>query len=318
MQTPKTIAVTGALGHIGSHLIRRLPDMFPGCEIRMFDNFETQRYTSLFNLPLGATYRFFERDLRTAEIEPLISGCDVVVHFAAMTDAAASFESPEALAKTNFTLTERVAKACVALDIPLIMASSTSVYGTQADTIDEFCAEEELQPQSPYAQSKLAEEQFLQAMTSQGLRALIFRFGTIFGASPGMRFHTAVNKFCWQAVMKTPLTVWTTAYEQKRPYLEIDDCVRAIGFVLEKSLFDGNVYNVVSANATVRDIVELIRQHLPDTEVSFVDHRIMNTLSYDVLNTRLGALGFQPQGRLDIGISRTIELLKESNRRATS
>jgi UDP-glucose 4-epimerase len=158
----------------------------------------------------------------------------------------------------------------------------------------------------------------LQAMTSQGLRALIFRFGTIFGASPGMRFHTAVNKFCWQAVMKTPLTVWTTAYEQKRPYLEIDDCVRAIGFVLEKSLFDGNVYNVVSANATVRDIVELIRQHLPDTEVSFVDHRIMNTLSYDVLNTRLGALGFQPQGRLDIGISRTIELLKESNRRATS
>ena len=34
-----------------------------------------------------------------------------------------------------------------------------------------------------------------------------------------MRFHTAVNKSCWQAVMGQPLTVWETAYGQKRTYL---------------------------------------------------------------------------------------------------
>ena len=55
----------------------------------------------------------------------------------------------------------------------------------------------------------------------KGLKGVSCRFGTIFGASPGMRFHTAVNKFCWQAVMGQPITVWSTAYDQKRPYLEV-------------------------------------------------------------------------------------------------
>ena len=46
------ILVTGALGHIGSRLIRNLPEHFPGCEIVMVDNMITQRYSSIFNLPV--------------------------------------------------------------------------------------------------------------------------------------------------------------------------------------------------------------------------------------------------------------------------
>ena len=49
------IIVTGALGHIGSKLIRDLPDYFPGAEIVMLDNFLVQRYPSLFNLPTTRT-----------------------------------------------------------------------------------------------------------------------------------------------------------------------------------------------------------------------------------------------------------------------
>ena len=45
------IVVTGALGHIGSRLIRELPTMFPEAEIVLIDNLSTQRYCSLFNLP---------------------------------------------------------------------------------------------------------------------------------------------------------------------------------------------------------------------------------------------------------------------------
>ena len=52
------IIVTGALGHIGSKLIRDLPLYFKNSEIVMIDNFTTQRYTSLFNLP-NYKYKFF-------------------------------------------------------------------------------------------------------------------------------------------------------------------------------------------------------------------------------------------------------------------
>ncbi len=40
--------ITGALGHIGSQLIRELPKMFPNAEIVMIDNLSTQRYCSFF------------------------------------------------------------------------------------------------------------------------------------------------------------------------------------------------------------------------------------------------------------------------------
>ena len=63
------LVVTGALGHIGSALIRQLPLHFPGAEIVMLDNMMTQRYGSLFNLPAVGRYQFVEADVRSAEFD---------------------------------------------------------------------------------------------------------------------------------------------------------------------------------------------------------------------------------------------------------
>ena len=112
----------------------------------------------------------------------------------------------------------------------------------------------------------LGKKNLVQSLAAKGLKAIVCRFGTIFGPSPGMRFHTAVNKFCWQAVMGQPLSVWRTAYEQKRPYLDLADAVRALAFIIERDLFDGRIYNVLTLNATVRDIVEAIKGFVPEYE----------------------------------------------------
>lgn len=307
------IVVTGALGHIGSHLIRRFPDFFPDCEVVMIDNLTTQRFGSLFALPDNAKYRFIEGDVTTMGLERLFVGADVVVQLAAITDATSSFDRAEEVERVNLTATKRVADACITTGVPMIMASSTSVYGTQESQVDEECSPDELKPQSPYAETKLREEALIRKKCDQKLRAVILRYGTIFGVSPGMRFHTAVNKFCWQAVMGTPLTVWKTAYDQKRPYLHLDDCVRAIAFIIEKKLFDGRVYNVVTNNATVQDVVEEIRNHIPNLSINLVDHKIMNQLSYEVINTRLTEAGYKFERDLRQGIEDTINLIKRSN-----
>jgi hypothetical protein len=55
------VVITGALGHIGSYLIRDLPFRFPGVDIVMIDNMMTQRYPSLFDLP---------REVATASWKP--------------------------------------------------------------------------------------------------------------------------------------------------------------------------------------------------------------------------------------------------------
>ena len=95
------IVVTGALGHIGSALIRALPERFDSAEILMIDNLSTLRYPSLFDLPATGRYRFVEADVRRAELRPLFEGAHSVVHLAATTDAEGSVNNRS----THFTTT---------------------------------------------------------------------------------------------------------------------------------------------------------------------------------------------------------------------
>lgn len=305
----KRILITGALGHIGSRLIHSIvPDEFE--EVRMVDNLSTQRYASLFNLPEGVNFTFIEDDILKADMTALTQDVDVVIHLAAITDASSSFERREEVEQVNYQGTKRVAQACIENSAGLLFPSTTSVYGSQSEVVDETCPIEELKPQSPYAEYKLKSEQMLQDMgLKQDFEFVTCRFGTIFGTSIGMRFHTAVNKFCWQAVMGQPLTVWKTAMDQKRPYLGVGDAVEAIKFITEKDLFDGEIYNIVSSNNTVRDIVDRITECIPETFVELVDSEIMNQLSYNVLAERIAYLGFKVKSRLSKGIQDTINML---------
>ena len=312
------LLITGPLGHIGSRLIHSLR---PGdcAEVRLLDNFATSRYCSLFNLPEGVPFRFTEGDIRTVDLGRLLDGIDRVIHLAAITNAAESFDQQEQVDAVNLGGTARLAQACADRGIPLIFVSTTSVYGTQADTIDEACDSDELRPQSPYATSKLKAERVLHELgATRGLRYFVGRLGTICGTSPGMRFHTAINKFCWQACTGQPLTVYRTALDQLRPYLDLADAIRAFRFVLRSELFDNRVYNVLTANWTVRQIVDLIRAEMPGATVQLVDTRVMNQLSCRVSAERFERAGFRFEGSLDEGILQTLDLLRGVARGSTT
>ncbi len=304
------IVVTGALGHVGSRLIRDLPEAFPSSEIIMVDSMMTQRYCSLFNLPKGVRYKFIQADITQIELRSILKGADVAVHLAAITDAAGSFDQPVVVEQNNYNATRRLAEACVDEHVRLITPSSTSVYTPQTHNVNEDCSDSDLKPSSPYALTKLKEEALIrQLVREDGLEACVFRFGTIFGVSPGMRFHTAVNKFCWQAVMGQPLSVWQTAFEQTRPYLDIADACRAIIHAIKNNLFDGQTYNALTLNATVREIVDAIRIYMPSITVDFVGNKVMNQLSYEVSDARLRKTGYSPAGSLEKSLADEIRLI---------
>ena len=308
------IVITGSLGHIGSYLIRSIPIDFPDSEFILIDNMMTQRYSTLFNLPKGHKFKFIEADVLNYDFSNILNNNDVLIHLAAITDAAGSFERAEELENNNLNATMKIANACCESGARLITLSSTSVYGTQSLVVSEDCTQDELKPQSPYAKTKLKEEEFvLNLCQNKGLKAVICRFGTIFGPSIGMRFHTAVNKFCWQAVMGIPITVWRTAYDQKRPYLDLVDASRAFSFLIKNEIYDGKIYNILTQNATVREIVDTIREFVPDLNVEFVDNKIMNQLSYEVSCERFKNKGFVFKGNLSTSVGKTIELLRDAN-----
>ena len=104
----------------------------------MLDDLSTQRYCSLFDLPTKGRFSFLEADVLSADLQKLFAGADVVVHLAAITNATASFENQQKVEEVNFAGTEKVARACLEADCSLIFPSTTSVYGTQAEVVDEF------------------------------------------------------------------------------------------------------------------------------------------------------------------------------------
>lgn len=307
------ICITGALGHIGSKLIRNIA--LPSVKaIHLVDNLSTQRYVSLLDLPKKPHFVFHELDINDKRIESVIKQSDILIHLAAITDAETSAKKVDVVNKVNRDGLKHVALLCARHNVPLIFPSTTSVYGSAQQVVDEACSRDELKPQSPYAHSKLYGESLLRRMYKKGeLKTVILRVGTIYGYSVGMRFHTAVNKFIYQACLGQPVTVWKTALHQKRPYCSLDDLTGAIHHIIKKKIYDGEIYNIISNNFTVSDILKHIKKYVPQIQIKLVDSLIMNQLSYEVSNTKSLKAGFTYKGNVDRSIRETISHLKHIN-----
>ncbi|MFA5020179.1 MAG: NAD(P)-dependent oxidoreductase [Candidatus Pacearchaeota archaeon] len=310
MADKKKILVTGGLGHIGSQLIREYSKREDIEIIRIFDNLKTQRYCSLFNLPENGKFEFFEGDiLNTEDLDKAMKDIDIVIHLAAITDAPSTIEKPQLTMKVNFIGTKNVLEAAEKANVKkFLFPSTTSVYGETSGLVDENFSD--LKPCTPYAEAKLASENLVREYGKSGkLNTTILRMGTIYGPSMGMRFHTAVNKFTWLAAMNKPLTVWDNAFEQKRPYLGLTDAIRAYQFLEEKGE-SGELYNVLTDNYTVREVVEAIKKSVPDIKIEITKAPIINQKSYEVSNEKIKALGFTFQDDLADNIKKKIEMLK--------
>jgi len=308
----KKIAITGALGHIGSKLIHS-PLLANNNikEVRLIDNFLTQRYPSLFNLPKDIKYKFFEEDINSADLDILFKDIDIVVHLAAITDAASSFGNQKEIEVVNFEGTNKVIDACVKNDCKLVFPSSTSIYGSNKDNVDADSGDEDVNPQSPYAESKYKSENILNNLSKDDeLDYCILRLGTIFGPSIGMRFHTAVNKFCWQANFNKPITVWSSALDQKRPYLGINDAISAIYFIIENDLFKKETFDVVTQNFSVNDVINILKEIHKSVKIEFIDSEIMNDYSFSVSTKKIRDLGMIFEDDLQEQIKETAKILK--------
>src|SRR3989344_2120362 len=307
------ILVTGGLGHIGSKLIREYGNRDDVSLIRIYDNLSTQRFPSLFNLPEGKTkYELIEGDILDINLlRKVMKDIDIVIHLASVTDAPSTINNPELTEKVIFNGTWNVLNTAMHEKVKrFLYASTTSVYGEAEGIVDENVSEDLYKPASPYALAKRKTEKLLEEIGKHtGFPIIVLRKGTIFGTSIGMRFHTAINKFCYLAAMGKPLTVWDSALESMRPYLGLNDCVHAYQF-FENHGKPGEIYNIVTKNFQMREIINTIKQVVPDVKIQITKSPILNQKPYHVANEKAQALGFVSKDNLENDIRGTINLFK--------
>ena len=300
------IIITGACGHIGSYVAENVHKIIKIKSTILIDNLESNRYCSIFNLKKKSNIKFHVKDLNDIKALNEFKKVDYLIHCASMTNAEKSFSKEKEMYKNNLDCMNVVVDFCKKNKIKLIHLSSTSVYGKQAELVDEKCEKKYLKPQSPYAKIKLIEENILK--NTKKILYTTFRFGTIAGHSKGIRFHTAVNKFCLNAALNQNITVYKTALNQYRPYLSLRDSFKVFKFCIEKNFFKNDIFNALSGNFTVNQILEKIKKRKRAIKVKLVKSEIMNQLSYHVDDTKIREYGLKLNADLQKDIDNTLKL----------
>ena len=302
------LLITGCCGHIGSYVTQNIHKIKKIKKTILVDNIKSNRFCSLFNLKKKSNFKFYLRDVDKLNSLNDFKNIDYVIHCASMTNAEKSFGKEKQMYKNNIDCLKTVIKFCKKNKAKLFHLSSTSVYGKQANLVDENCEKKYLKPQSPYADIKLIEERML-IKERKNLRYNTFRFGTISGISKGIRFHTAVNKFCLNAAINENIYVYKTALNQYRPYLSLKDAFKTFKFCIEKDFFNNDVYNILSGNFTVNQILKKIRKHKKNIKVKLVKTEIMNQLSYHVSKKKIQMKGLNLNQDIENDIKDTLKLL---------
>ena len=303
------ILITGSCGHIGTYFARNIYKIKGINKTYLIDNLKTTQINSIFNSDSKNNLKFFNEDLTNYKSFENLKKVDFIIHLASMTNAEGSFDKKKEMYSNNIKCLKNVIKYSIKNKCKIIHISSTSVYGKQVEIVDENCEEKYLKPQSPYADIKLIEEKLLKKY-SKKIKYVTYRFGTIAGISTGMRFHTAVNKFCLNASLEKPITVYKTALNQYRPYLSLKDAFKLVKFTIENNFFKNDIYNALSENCTVNQILNRIRLYKKKIKVEFVKTKIMNQLSYKVSQKKLNDSGIKLNSNITFDIKQTIQILR--------
>jgi len=299
------ILITGGLGHIGSYILENINKIKILKKIYIIDNLSTQRYCSLFDLPKTKKKIFFlQKDLSLKNSLNNFLSVDAVIHLASITDAEASIKIKKKIYKNNLGIFENILKYCKKNSSKLIHISSTSVYGEQNGLVDETC--KALKPKSPYAEIKLLEEKKLKKNTKK-IKFITYRFGTISGASKGMRFHTAINKFCYNYSLGLPLPLWKGMDNKPRPYLSLRDAFSVIKFTLEKNFFRNDTYNILSQNLPLKKIIKYFSKYKKKVKIKYQKSKLINQYPYTISNRKFNFEAFKLKSKISNDIKSTLK-----------
>lgn len=156
----KKILVTGADGFIGSHLTETL--VRAGHNVRpfvMYNSTNSWGWLDNSSPDIKGELDVFAGDIRDPYgVRTALTGCDYVIHLAALIAIPYSYHSPETYVDTNVKGTLNVLQAARDLNTEKVIHTSTSeVYGTARYVpINE---DHPLQGQSPYSASKIGADQ---------------------------------------------------------------------------------------------------------------------------------------------------------------
>ena len=251
----RSILVTGGAGFIGSHLVERL---LLDNEVTVLDNFSSGRIEFLEPYRDIADFHLLTGDLMNPEmLDNAVSGKDFIFHLAANPDVKLGAENTHVHLEQNVLATYNLLEAMRKNDVRQMAFTSTStVYGeaAQVPTPEDYGP---LLPISLYGASKLSCEALISSYchTFQ-MQSWIYRFANIVGERGT---HGVLVDFIRKLRENPGKLEILGSGKQRKSYLEVKDCVRAMIHAVEHSTGEVNVFNIGSEDSVdVTEIADIV------------------------------------------------------------
>lgn len=266
------VLVTGGAGYIGTELINLLTSDNAVEKVIIYDNLSRQNYNLFLGLKLHyhKKIQFVKGELLDSRsLRKVVRGVDVVYHLGAKVTTPFDSSDSHGFEQVNHWGTAELIYAIEESDVKrVIYTSSTGVYGSSDDEVDENTP---AAPQTFYAISKWRGEEHVRRLTGK-VDTYILRCGNVYGYSKSMRFDSVINKFVFEANFNKMVTVQGDG-KQSRTFIHVDQLSRALKTLLTANLA-GGTYNLVDKTIRVFDIVDELKQLIPQLEFIFINQHL--------------------------------------------
>jgi UDP-glucose 4-epimerase len=255
--------VTGGAGFIGSHLSERL--LARGDQVTVLDDLSTGAMSNVAHLEgkPGFSMRIGSA-LDSLVVRELVDRTDVTIHLAAAVGVRLIVERPVHTIETNVRATEVVLDAASRKQRPVMIASTSEVYGKSTkfpfSEEDDLCLGATSRSRWAYACSKALDEWLgLAYWSEKQVPVTVVRFFNTVGPRQTGRYGMVLPNFVRQAMSGQPITVYGDG-RQSRCFGHVKDAVEAITRLMATPASVGQVFNIgTDEEISVLGLAERVR-----------------------------------------------------------
>src|SRR5688572_30067879 len=285
------VLVTGGAGYIGTELISLLVLNEAVDKVIVYDNLSRMNYNVFLGVKLQnhAKLTFIKAELLDSRsLRKALKDVEVVFHLAAKVTTPFATSDSHSFEQVNHWGTAELVYAIEETKSvkKFIYTSSSGIYGSSDVPVDENTAPN---PRSFYAISKFRGEEHVRRLIGK-IDTYILRCGNVYGYSKSMRFDSVINKFVFEANFNKIVTVQGDG-KQSRSFIHIDLISKALNNAMSSTLPSGT-YNLVERSIKVFDIVDELKQLIPELEFIFINQHLkmheVNIKTNAEVNSALG------------------------------
>ena len=307
------ILVTGGAGFMGSNFVRYIINKYPDYSVINFDKLTyAGNKENLADLTGNPHYSFVQGDIANeVQVGKVMPGVDVIVNYAAETHVDRSIMNPRDFLLTDVIGTYTLLEACRKNGIQkYIQISTDEVFGSIAK--GKFTEKSPFEPNSPYSASKAGGDHLVRAyQVTYNVPTIVTHSCNFYG--PYQYPEKLIPLFITNLLEGKKVPLYGDG-KNIREWIYTEDHCSAIDFILHHGAI-GEVYNIGTGNEKTNfEITQLLLKILEKGEemIQYVKDRAGHDRRYAIDNSKLLALGWQPQVDFKEGLVKTAEWYKNN------